>query len=1020
MAAIFLVLALYLTSCTCQFTDGIQSYDPECLGEVFNCLGGGCVSQAKYCDGNFDCDDGSDENFCTNHLPDEELCKQTNQYMCVDKKRCIPDVWVCNKYTDCEDGSDEINCTALLETDKNSTCKGFVCDGKRCISNLWTCDGTYDCDDRTDEDIEKTCRHALAPHTVNDGLACREFTGLGPRNYKCLDHSFCLSQDQMCDGIKDCRDGSDEGVFCDKWHIMCSNFTCGGNNTACSPERDGPVCVCLDSYSLQQYNYTTHQCEDVNDCQQARPQCSHSCENKNGHFVCQCDHGYVKDALGYLCYAPGPDALLFFSTRNDIRYVTIKSKEQVTLISKIKQAHGVSYDGSHLYWVETEQGHQSIVRAQLDNIHDSKEVLVGLGLEDPGDIAVDWLGGNIYFSDAERGSIFVCRADGSLCATIHTETSHPKFLTLDVKHGLMYWADWHNRAVIMQARMDGTQAEVLVDSLQNFATGLAIDVPNGRLYFVDKTIKVVKIDDKKVYSLFEEPFHHPYAIAVFENTVFWSDWTSNTLQTTDKLHSSSEKRNVLLSLKVPVFDMHIYHPLMFNRTSNPCEHAGCSHLCLVTSNVTHVCACPDGMELIAGVDCKHPNDYRPQYLVIGGGASFTRIEYNTLGNPESHATHFDIGRVQAMAYDNVRDVLYVYDGQRKSITFISMSDFTLGLTHLFIYNGLENVVDMGYDYVTDSLYILDSGRRVIEVVSLRTNQRALLYRFLDEEIPISLCIMSDYGRMLIAFVESEQSSEIHVDSIGLDGEDREPLLLNNLMGPYVRLRYAQNMDVVFVSDEGRGIIDVVHPGGTGRENFRELSTTIASLAVTDNYVFWTDRRTSKIFWSDIHEVTHKIRQIELSIFPNNSQLHILATSSVPSADSPLMQHACVRRACSHVCVQRAHAAPHAAPSNFTMRHRCLCPPGLLLLPNATNCTAPASCTEHEFYCHTTNECFPMSHKCDGKKDCLHGEDEEGCNVAEKGTSACSSHETLCNGVCISKTAICNSKSASNTRKYILI
>lgn len=51
----------------------------------------------------------------------------------------------------------------------------------------------------------------------------------------------------------------------------------------------------------------------------------------------------------------------------------------------------------------------------------------------------------------------------------------------------------------MQAKMDGTDAKVLVHDLSSFATGLSIDAPNQRLYFVDKTIKVVKVDDGKVY-----------------------------------------------------------------------------------------------------------------------------------------------------------------------------------------------------------------------------------------------------------------------------------------------------------------------------------------------------------------------------------------------------------------------------------------------------------------------------------------------------------------------------------------
>lgn len=999
-------LAACITYCTCQFTDEMQVYESECLGEdKFPCMSGGCISHSQYCDGIVDCDDGTDENFCLEHKPDVIFCDTTHQYLCRDQKKCIPSRWICNGVVDCDDATDEANCTSLPEQKNDSVCKGFKCGDGKCISNLWVCDGVYDCNDKSDEYNQDLCRQVSLPHAILDGTYCQEFPSHGERNYMCLDTSYCLPAYMMCDGMPDCRDGSDEGTFCANWHTMCNNHYCHGNDTKCSPERTGPTCLCFSSPSMK-YNLVNQKCEDVNECLLERPLCSHICVNTDGHYSCECDAGYSKDDLMYLCFAGGPEAKLFFTTRNEIKYLKIKTKELVTIATGVKEAHGVSFDGTYLYWVETARGHQSIFKAQLDDVKDSKQVLVGLGLEDPGDIAVDWLGGNIYFSDSERGIISACRADGSICTTIRTDTKNPKFVTLDAKNGKMYWADWHRKPVIMTSSMDGSNPEVLVDVMETFASGLALDAPNERLYFVDKTIKVVMIKQKHVYPLFEERFHYPYSVAVFENTVFWSDWTSNTIQTTDKLHGTKQKRNVLLTLDRPIFGMHIYHPALMNTTVNPCRNNNCSHLCFVTSNTTHVCGCPDNMEMKDNV-CHHTSTYRPKYLIVAGGQLVTRIQYDTLGNPESHATHLDIDRVQAMAYDSHRDCLYLYDGKKKTINYINMSDFTLGITHLLLFDNLENVVDMDYDYVTDSLYILDAGHRLIEVVSLPSRKRAVVYRFEDHEVPISFCVLTDTGRMLVAVVENELHNNIHIDSLGLDGVERRHVIMNNLKGPHIRLRHVAHMNSVFISDEGNGAIDVMHPEGAGRENYRQLSTTITSLAIAGNYVFWTDRRTSRLFWSDIHDTTHKIRRIDLAIFPNNTQLLVQATTQKPDSKDPLLFHPCVHlKPCSDICVQSPHLPPYEFP--FHLDFKCLCPTGLVL--NGVICSKLMSCKKNELYCHRSNSCFPATGRCNGRKDCVYGEDEEGCNFG----NICADHEVYCNGVCINKDikSVCNKKTVA--------
>ncbi|CAI9725294.1 and LDL-receptor class A domain-containing 2-like [Octopus vulgaris] len=68
-------------------------------------------------------------------------------------------------------------------------------------------------------------------------------------------------------------------------------------------------------------------------------------------------------------------------------------------------------------------------------------------------------------------------------------------------------------------------------------------------------------------------------------------------------------------------------------------------------------------------------------------------------------------------------------------------------------------------------------------------------------------------------------------------------------------------------------------------------------------------------------------------------------------------------------------------------------------------TPPIKCNPDEFSCRTQNgfECFPTAYHCDGRKDCLNGEDEKSCKACPKGYTYCKPqhkciNSTRCNGI----------------------
>ncbi|XP_061782869.1 uncharacterized protein [Nerophis lumbriciformis] len=204
---------------------------PACQRPSFICPDSSCILPTQLCDGIKDCPDGSDEN-CIKQCPNKL------DFLCNDRQSCISKSLVCDGRSHCYDSSDEVNCPTVTPTTSRGNilkCRlGFrLCrDHTECVLFNHVCDGERDCGDGSDED---ECATQTPSSVVNSSLmqlppSVKAFNTPPPKPscrspaVACPDSFLCISPTQICDGTKDCPDGSDEN--CIKQCLKKLDFLC--------------------------------------------------------------------------------------------------------------------------------------------------------------------------------------------------------------------------------------------------------------------------------------------------------------------------------------------------------------------------------------------------------------------------------------------------------------------------------------------------------------------------------------------------------------------------------------------------------------------------------------------------------------------------------------------------------------------------------------------------------------------------------------------------------------------------
>ncbi|KDR24262.1 Low-density lipoprotein receptor-related protein 4, partial [Zootermopsis nevadensis] len=865
---------------------------PSCSEGEFRCAYPRCIHLEFRCDGDDDCGDRSDEDDC----PKVDGNCGTGEFKCNNGK-CIPDWWRCDDEKDCESGDDEEGCV-----EKHLRACGqdeFSCSTGNCILKTWVCDGIPDCSRGEDE---SKCGVICEDSQFKCGnISSNDSTSTSSRST-----ITCIGKKHVCDGKKDCSKGEDErncphkkecesGSMC---HQQCVTLADGND-----------ACTCYTGYTINSDGFS---CQDIDECQyETDPVCSQTCNNTVGSFTCGCMTGYVLRPDGRTCKALGAAPTLLFANRVDIRQVSTCLAKYTALLKGLHNAIALDYHYKKglIYWSDVSM---DVIRRATLNGTGAVDV-IRWGLESPSGVAIDWIHDTIFWTDSGTRRVEVATLDGSIRVVIAaSDLDKPRDIVAHPGEAVVFWTDWGPNPKIEQAEMDGSNRKAVIASSLIWPNGLCIDYIMSRIYWADAKHHVIessKFDGTDRKKVIGKGLPHPFALTIFEDAIYWTDWHTKSISTANKVTGKGFK-TIHSGLNFPMY-IHSYHPQRQPDYPNRCgnNNGGCSHMCLPNKS-SYRCMCPIGLQLHA--DRRNCDSAAAKLLLF---ARKKDLRMRQLENS-------DVDMV--IPVDGIRSVIALaWDSDSDSIFWTDVESDTINRAHLngsqqevIVSSNLESPAGLAVDWVTSKLYWTDAGTNRIEVSNLDGSMRGLLvWEGLDKPRDIVLdpiggfMYWSDWGTVPM------------IERAGMDGSQRAPLIIHNLTWPN-GLAIDHDHERLYWADGGTKAIEFASLDGTGRTVLigSELPHPFG-LAVFRDKIYWTDWDTSSIHMAD--KQTGKNKTILRSGISNLMDIRVFHRGRQPV---PTMCQA-KNGGCSHLCL--------LAP--LPKGHTCACPIGIKLLEDGRTC-----------------------------------------------------------------------------------
>ncbi|XP_025079316.1 low-density lipoprotein receptor-related protein 4-like isoform X1 [Pomacea canaliculata] len=512
------------------------------------------------------------------------------------------------------------------------------------------------------------------------------------------------------------------------------------------------------------------------------------------------------------------------------------------------KALGFDYRKQMLVW--SEAMNKKIQGLYLNGSTETVDVYTGTSSEVLG-LVVDWVSSNVYWSDGIYNWIMMAplRKSGGqdqiYRILVQEGLDNPHGLAVYPKKGYLFFSDWGIRPRIEVCDLLGNNRRTIVDSNLVHPRGLALDMSQDRIFWVDSGI--YSVESASLNGMGREVFRIDtgtsyYGIAVHKNFLFVTEQSNGLLKIFNRVGHVPPVSFTLGNVPNSII---MYDESQQEGNSSACDAEKCAHMCVDDPLTGPKCICGEGYVLLPdNKGCNLTKHFvHPSHLYAIGEAICqypANMADMSLDNVTLTSQCFLAERYGylALTFDGAQNMLYYSSNYTNTISAIPLET---GAKAKIVAGGTGTVKGLALDWVSGNLFWTDSTNSVLKVAR---KDGAYQRVFVNDKVfsPLGIAVHPARGTVYWTDLgDDDYLMHAKIEKINMDGTERE-LVIEEHVGQPNHLFIDYQTDIMYWADSQLNQVGQVDLNTNIKSTFFTMKNVrFYGISLFKDLLLWTDK-----------------------------------------------------------------------------------------------------------------------------------------------------------------------------------